>query len=96
MRKLLFLVLAFSAGVLTLAWINSRPARRSAPRRPHAGPDDTPHRERARPRSTTPSRETSAPRASSTEPRRCAGTTASGKRCSREAQEGSRFCWQHG
>lgn len=28
-------------------------------------------------------------------PRRCAATTTSGKRCSREAEEGSEYCWQH-
>lgn len=28
-------------------------------------------------------------------PRRCAATTSSGKRCSREAEEGSDYCWQH-
>lgn len=30
------------------------------------------------------------------EPARCAATTSGGKRCTREALEGSRFCWQHG
>jgi hypothetical protein len=29
------------------------------------------------------------------EPPRCAATTRSGKRCTRPAEEGSRFCWQH-
>ena len=29
-------------------------------------------------------------------PARCAATTKSGKRCGREAQPGSRYCWQHG
>lgn len=29
------------------------------------------------------------------EPPRCAGTTRSGSRCTREAQPGSDFCWQH-
>ncbi|MGD2115969.1 MAG: hypothetical protein PVG07_13000 [Acidobacteriota bacterium] len=33
---------------------------------------------------------------STTEPRACAGKTRSGKRCSRPAQPGSRYCWQHG
>ncbi|MFP3940052.1 MAG: hypothetical protein ACLF0P_07085 [Thermoanaerobaculia bacterium] len=28
-------------------------------------------------------------------PRRCAARTTSGKRCSREAEEGSDYCWQH-
>lgn len=85
MRKLFLLFLAFTAGVLTLAWINSRPARGSSPREspPRRGSDDE--------APATPSR--SAPAAG---PRRCAGTTGGGKRCSREAQEGSRFCWQHG
>jgi hypothetical protein len=30
------------------------------------------------------------------EPRRCAGITGSGKRCSREVAEGEEYCWQHG
>jgi len=30
------------------------------------------------------------------EPAQCAATTQSGKRCSRPAEAGSRFCWQHG
>jgi len=29
------------------------------------------------------------------EPVRCAATTGSGKRCTRPAEEDSRFCWQH-
>lgn len=29
-------------------------------------------------------------------PAQCAATTKSGKRCGREAQPGSRYCWQHG
>jgi hypothetical protein len=29
-------------------------------------------------------------------PRRCAAVTASGKRCARETQPGSEYCWQHG
>ncbi len=29
-------------------------------------------------------------------PSRCAATTKGGKRCGREAQPGSRYCWQHG
>lgn len=27
--------------------------------------------------------------------RRCAAKTSSGKRCTREAQPGSQYCWQH-
>lgn len=27
---------------------------------------------------------------------RCAATTGSGARCSRDAEPGSRYCWQHG
>jgi hypothetical protein len=29
-------------------------------------------------------------------PPRCAAETRGGKRCSREAEPGSKFCWQHG
>lgn len=29
------------------------------------------------------------------EPGRCAAITGSGKRCTRQAEDGSRFCWQH-
>lgn len=31
----------------------------------------------------------------STEKKRCKAKTASGKQCSRDAQEGSDYCWQH-
>jgi hypothetical protein len=34
--------------------------------------------------------------AATAEPPICAGRTKSGKRCSRPAQPGSRYCWQHG
>lgn len=95
MRKLFFLVLAFSAGVLTLAWINSRPERRSGRRgstsHRTSGTGGSPAGARA---DTPPARP--APAAPAAGPRRCAATTASGNRCSREAEEGSRFCWQHG
>lgn len=36
------------------------------------------------------------PEAGAPEPARCAATTAGGKRCTREALEGSQYCWQHG
>lgn len=36
------------------------------------------------------------PRAANEGAPRCAGVTQSGKRCSREAEAGSSYCWQHG
>lgn len=30
------------------------------------------------------------------QPRRCAGITQGGSRCTREAEPGSPYCWQHG
>lgn len=38
----------------------------------------------------------SAPKAGTGSITRCAGITQSGKRCSRESEPGSTFCWQHG
>jgi hypothetical protein len=34
--------------------------------------------------------------AASAQPRRCRALTRGGKRCSREAEAGSDYCWQHG
>lgn len=49
------------------------------------------------PTRSAPERAAPTPRPpASGEPDRCAATTQSGKRCSRPAESGSRFCWQHG
>lgn len=66
----------------------SRAARKPAPVPDHAPADPAP-----------PAAEAARTEAKVTEPTemgRCAATKKSGERCSREAQPGSEYCWQHG
>ncbi len=96
LRRLLILVLTLGAGAFAAALLQAERERRRERDRAMA-------EEFARPETRTPKTAPStggppepAPEALAEVDGRCRATTGSGKRCRREAEPASRFCWQHG
>jgi|GEM_PF-2418564 len=88
LKRFIFALVTLGLGALAYALLRAEGERSLRPVRATGGSSEAPPPEPA----PAPQGEGSGPDA---EPRRCAGMTKSGKRCSRPAEPGSDYCWQH-
>ncbi len=94
-KRLLFALGTLGLGALAYALLRAEDGE-SAPAVRTSEPEPSRPRPEPEPRPAPKSRPAPKPQETSAEPPVCAGRTKSGKRCSRPAQPGSKYCWQHG
>lgn len=82
MRKLVLFVLTLCLGAVAYSLLRTEQQER-VPEEGAPGPGERPPGRSAEPGAAAP-------------PATCAAKTRSGKPCTRAAEPGSRFCWQHG
>lgn len=100
LKRLLLMLATLGAGALAYTLMRAegeralRRTRRSAQPLPPLEPSHTPRKPAAEPEQAR----AEAPPAAAPQdgqPDRCTALKADGARCSREAQAGSQYCWQH-
>lgn len=98
LKRLLLMLATLGAGALAYTLMRAegeralRRVRRGAEPLPPLEPSQSPRKPAAEPESA---RAEAAPAAEPAEPVRCVALKADGARCSRDAQPGSEYCWQH-
>jgi hypothetical protein len=95
LKRFVFALLTLGLGALAYALLRAEGERSLRPARARGTGGEPPSdRDASGGAAAAPEASPSGPQATA-EPRRCAGLTQSGKRCSRPAEPGSDYCWQH-
>ena len=95
LKRFVFALLTLGLGALAYALLRTEGERSLRPvREGNTGGEPPPDRDAPGGAPAVLETAPSGPEATA-EPRRCAAVTKSGKRCTRPAEPGSDYCWQH-